>query len=90
MWSTTPVFYTDHWAAIRIVTFSPFWPGLILNQMSKHVWFKTEIVFLVSAEFISWVFSLQGRKKRICVEQLFASPYEKSCVEKVKINFDMY
>lgn len=90
MWSTTPVFYTDHWAAIRIVTFSPFWPGLILNQMSKHVWFKTEIVFLVSAEFISWVFSLQGRKKRICVEQLFANPYENSCVEEVKINFDMY
>lgn len=55
--------------------------------MSKHLWFKTEIVFLVSAEFISWVFSLQGRKKRICVEQLFAKPYEKSCVEKVKINF---
>lgn len=58
--------------------------------MSKHVWFKTEIVSLVSAEFISWVFSLQGRKERIYVEQLFANPYEKSCVEKVKINFDMY
>lgn len=63
MWSTTPLFYTDHWAATRVATLSPFWPGLVLNQMSKHVWFKTEIVFLVSTEFISWVFALQGRKK---------------------------
>lgn len=30
------------------------------------------------------------KKKRICIERLFANLYEKSCVEKVKINFDMY
>lgn len=90
MWRTTPGFYTDRWAATRVVTCSPFWPGLVLNQMSKHVWFKAEIVFLVSAEFISWVLSSRGRKERICVKQLFANLYEKSCVEKVKINFDMY
>lgn len=84
------LFCTDHWAATRVVTYIPFWSGLVLNQMSKHVCCKTEVVSLVSAEFISWVFSLQVRKKRICIEQFSANPYEKSYVKEVKIYFGMY